>query len=127
MRNLLILAFLAFVSVSNAQIYVNKVNINDRDLQYVEVWEKYDNDKKRFMGLLDYGQYDDRKNDKDGKMLRITNEEGLAIEFNGIVHVLNFMYRNGWEVMHVKAVDNYESFIMKRKDPFEIQISGSEN
>ena len=127
MRNLLILAFLGLFTAANAQVYVNKVNINDRDIQYVEVWEKYDNDKKRFMGLLDYGQFDDRKNDKEGKLLRMTNQEGLAIEFNGIVHILNHMYRNGWEVMHVKAIDNYESYIMKRKDPFELPISGSEN
>ncbi|MEO1516634.1 MAG: hypothetical protein AAFV95_16525 [Bacteroidota bacterium] len=127
MRNLLILAFLCFITAANAQVYVNKVNINDRDLQYVEVWEKFDNDKKRYMGLVDYGQYDDRKNDKEGKMLRITNQEGIAIEFNGIMHILNFMHRNGWEVMNVKAVDDYESYVMKRKEMFDIPISGSDN
>ncbi|MEO1627517.1 MAG: hypothetical protein AAFV25_20365, partial [Bacteroidota bacterium] len=89
--------------------------------------EKFDNDKKRYMGLVDYGQYDDRKNDKEGKMLRITNQEGIAIEFNGIMHILNFMHRNGWEVMNVKAVDDYESYVMKRKEMFDIPISGSDN
>ena len=36
---------------------------------------------------------------------------------NGIVNILNFMYTNGWEVLHVKTIGDYESFIMRRRHP----------
>ncbi|MEL6863069.1 MAG: hypothetical protein AAFP19_01565 [Bacteroidota bacterium] len=109
----------------SAQVFVNKVNINERNLEYLEVWEKRNKDKNTYVGMIDYGQMDDRVEDKAGLNLIVTNNEGAALEFNSMIHILNHLYRNGWEVMHVKAVDGYESFIMRRKDSYRLPLSGS--
>lgn len=128
MKNLLLFIFLVAATSIQAQIFVDKVNINNQNVQYLEVWEKYDGESQKYLALADYGQFDDRKNDKEGEMLRLTNEEGVALEFNGEIHILNFLYYNGWEVMQVKTMERYDSYIMVRRDQFsEIQISGSDN
>ena len=127
MKNLFLLTFLCLATIGNAQVIVNNVNINDRSVEYIEVWDKYDDNRQRYFAMIDYGQLDDRKNDQNGKLLRITNEGGAALEFNSTMHILNHLYRNGWEVMHIKAVDNYESYVMRRKHEFDIPISGSDN
>ena len=121
------LLFLTFGSAAQAQVFVNKVNINNRNIEYLEIWEKFDQGKKRYVALVDYGQVDDRRQDKNGDLLRVTNKEGVALEFNSIVHILNYMHRNGWEVLSVNSMGEFESYLMKRDHPEEFQISGSDN
>ncbi len=116
MKNYLLLLFLAFSSNAFAQVFVDNTNVNDRKVQYLEIWEKYNKDTDRFWAMIDYGQLDDRE-DKSGKPLMMTSSSGQPLEFNGIVNILNFMYTNGWEVLHVKSVGEYESFIMHRRYP----------
>lgn len=110
-----------------AQVYVNNVNINDRNIEYVEVWDLFDEDSNKFVALLDYGQEDDRDNDRKGNMLRITSAKGTPLLFNGSVHVLNFMHQNGWEIIHIKDMGKYESYLMKRQMNRDmIPISGTD-
>lgn len=118
MKNLLLLLFLGLSTTAFSQVFVGNVNINERKVQYLEVWEKYNKDSDRFFAMVDFGQMDDRE-DKSGMKLRMTNAGGQDLEFNGIVNILNFMHSNGWEVMHVKTVGEYESFIMTRKETAE--------
>ncbi len=127
MRYLSMLTFLLVAGFSQAQVIVNNVNINDRSIEYIEVWDKFDEAKQRYYAMIDYGQMDDRKNDENGILLRITSEGGLALEFNSSTHILNFLHRNGWELMQVKEMNDYDSYLMRRKGSFEIPISGSDH
>ncbi len=118
MKNLLLLCFLGFASNTFAQVFVDKTNINDQKIQYLEIWEKYNKDTDRFWAMVDYGQQDDRE-DKSGTQLKLSSKSGQGLEFNGIVNILNYMFTNGWEVLHVKTVGDYESFIMHRRFPMD--------
>ena len=114
MRYLLFFVFLLPFIPSSAQIIVNKVDVNDRPLQYIEVWEKFNKDNGKVFALLDYGQQDDL-NDKEGMHLFVTNKEGQKLQFNSVVDALNFLYRNGWEVLHVKNTDGIQSYILRKR------------
>jgi len=115
MRIIICLFFLACTSTAFSQVFVNKQDVNKRSIQYVEVWEKYNKDTQKFFAMVDYGQEDD-KSDASGNMLMMTNDEGQTLEFNGIIDIINYMARNGWQVLHIKTIDKYESFVMHRKD-----------
>jgi len=128
MRFILFLSFLFVGNFAFAQVYVNNVNINDRNIEYLEVWDLFDEDSNKFAALVDYGQEDDRENDKKGKLLRVTSAKGTPLQFNGLVHILNYMHQNGWEVMDMKNMGNYESYLMKRKTNYSLMpISGSDH
>lgn len=118
MKNLFLLLCLGFSTSLFSQVYVGNVNINERKVQYLEVWEKYNKDSDRFYAMVDYGQQDNRE-DKSGVKLRMTNPGGQDLEFNGIVNILNFLHTNGWDVLHVKTIGDYESFIMTRRNPMD--------
>lgn len=124
MKNLLLFFFLFVSTFSYAQVFVNKIDINNRYLQYVEVWEKPISDAGKYFAMVDYGQMNDSKGDKAGDALILTNAKGKKMEFNGIVDALNYMYRNGWEVLQPKNIDGYESFIMKRRDGYIMPTEG---
>ena len=124
MKNLLLLFFLSLTTFGYAQVYVGQVDINKRYIQYIEVWEKPVDNSNRFYAMVDYGQVDNGKDDKAGINLTISNMKGARMEFNGIVDVLNYMYRNGWQVMNVKSIDGYESYIMHRREGFVMPTGG---
>ena len=126
MRFTALLLFLIFSSTAYSQVFVNKKDINKRVVNYVEVWEKYNKETDKFFAMVDYGQIDDKR-DSEGLLLKMTNDKGQILEFNGIIDIVNYMSRNGWEVLHVKTIDKYESYIMKRKnDAMNQQLSTSQ-
>ncbi len=111
MKKLILPLFLLVSTLSFGQVYVGKSDINTRHLQYIEIWDKPIKSIGKSYALVDYGQMsDDNKNS-----WTISNRNGAPLEFNGIVDVLNYMYRNGWEIMHNKSTDGYESYLMKRR------------
>lgn len=118
----LILPFLLLLStISFGQIFVGKSDINTRPLQYIEIWDKPIKSIGKSYALVDYGQKTD-ENNKDS--WRVSNRNGAPIEFNGIVDVLNYMHRNGWEIVHNKSTDGYESYLMKRRAGYIIPDTG---
>ncbi len=124
MKKLILFFFLFVSTLSYSQVFVNKIDINSRYLQYVEVWEKPMSDRGKFYAMVDYGQMNDTKSDEAGDALILTNSKGKKMEFNGIVDALNYMFRNGWEVIQPKNIDGYESFIMKRRDGYIMPSDG---
>ena len=109
----LILPFLLLIStISFGQIFVGKSDINTRYLQYIEIWDKPIKSLEKSYALVDYGQQTDEENKASW---RISNRNGDPLEFNGIVDVLNYLYRNGWEIVHNKSTNGYESYLMKRR------------
>jgi len=124
MKNLILPIFICLATFCNAQVYVGQVDINKRYIQYLEIWEKPIDDSNRFYALVDYGQVDNSKEDKLGINLIISNMKGAKMEFNGVIDVLNYMYRNGWKVMNVKSIDGYESYVMQRREGFVVPTGG---
>ncbi len=112
MKKLIFPLLLLVSTISSGQIFVGKTDINDRSLQYIEIWDKPIKSIGKSYALVDYGQMSEKDNNSSW---RISNRNGTPIEFNGIVDVLNYMYRNGWEIMHNKSTDGYESYLMKRR------------
>ena len=112
MKKLILPLLLLVSTISFGQIFVGKTDINNRHLQYIEIWDKPIKSTGKYYALVDYGQISDEDNNSSW---RISNRNGTPIEFNGVVDVLNYMYRNGWEIMHNKSTDGYESYLMKRR------------
>lgn len=123
MKKLILPILLMVSTISYSQVFVGKVDINQRYLQYVEVWEKPIEANNKFYLMVDYGQMDDPE-DSRGQSYILNNRKGFVMEFNSIVESLNYMYRNGWEVLSAKNIDGYESFIMKRRAGFVMPTSG---
>ena len=127
LKKAIILPLLFVCSMSFAQVFVANVDINKKNIEYVEVWDNYDKESGKFMAMVDYGQEDNRDKDKKGQQLMVTSANGATLQFNGIVHILNYMHRNGWEIVHIKDMGDYESYLMKRKADFSLMpISGSD-
>lgn len=124
MRYCLLLVLLAGMFPADAQIFVNNVDVNLRPIQYIELWEKYNKTNDKFFAMLDYGQQDDLT-DKEGKNLLLTNNKGQYLEFNGIVDALNFMYRNGWEVMQPKTIGNVQTYILQKREGYTPPVAMS--
>lgn len=96
-----------FGSMAFSQVYVNGTNINE--LPQVNFCEMTS------MGLkgkasLDYGQKDSfLKSDF------ITDEHGETIKFNSRMHLVNFMYNNGWELYKFGVRDtSFDIYVFKR-------------
>jgi hypothetical protein len=122
MRNFLILLLFAGVLPASAQVYVNKVDVTYSPVQYIELWEKFNKGNEKLFAMIDYGQQDDLS-DEEGRSLVVTNKNGQYLEFNSMVDVLNYMYRNGWEVMHPKTTGDIQSYIMRKRENYVGQTS----
>jgi len=112
MKKLILPLLLLVSTISFGQIYVGKSDINTRYLQYIEIWDKPIKSIGKSYALVDYGQMSD---DDNKTSWTISNRNGAPLEFNGIVDVLNYMYRNGWEIVHNKNTEGYDSYLMKRR------------
>lgn len=112
---------LLFVSilVSNwcmGQVYVNHKNLSNSNEQYIEVWEKYHMASGKFYAMVDYGQ--DMQDEEDGVRLKIHDPNNNFLQFNNTVAILNYLHRNGWELIQVKKTANVESYLMQRRKEF---------
>jgi len=117
MKNLILPLLLLVTTVSFGQLMVGKTDINNRHLQYVEIWDKPIKSIGKSYAMIDYGQSADT-DEKANASWAVSNRNGAPLEFNGIVDVLNYMYRNGWEIMHNKSTEGYESYLMKRREGY---------
>ncbi len=115
MRTIFTIAFLSICFFSNAQISVNKVSLNSPSVNYIEVWEKYDKVTDKYFAMVDFGQADDLEDEK-GTNLLMTHKSGEPMHFNSAMNILNFMYTNGWELVQIKSMNDYESYMLKRKE-----------
>ena len=102
-----------------AQVFVNKKNINLLEIQYIEVWDKFQGAEDVYFAMVDYGQKDDAT-DLEGHALRITSKKGSTSRFNSMVEILNFLHQNGWELVQVKEIGKYESSYLMRKKTSDI-------
>lgn len=113
--------FLMVGMTAGAQVMVGKTDINTRYVQYVEVWDKPAKTDGKYLAMVDYGQ---ATQDDAVTNWAVNNMNGQPMEFNGVIDMLNFMYRNGWEVMTTKTTEGYESYFMKRRAGYVMPTAG---
>lgn len=127
MKNILITALVLVANFCSAQVLVNQIDVNKFDYQYLEVWEHYNNANGKFYAMIDYGQIIIAENGNAQR--RVNENNGQPKEFNSIVSILNFLHRNGWELVTIKTTGEIDSFIMKRIDKMKPsgEVSTAEN
>lgn len=109
------LLLLAFVTSSQAQIFVEEVDINALDLSYVQIvgFNKALFQQKVIV-TVDYGQ-----KTKIFESQLIKDASGQQKIFNSMIDALNFMEANGWEYVNNTeySVGNarVSHFLLKRR------------
>ncbi len=116
MKKILLFVFILGTNWCTAQIFVNQQNMNSSTNQYIEVWEKFNRGSGKFYVMVDYGQ-DSHANKERGK-LKMHNNKGGVLEFNSTAAILNYFYKNGWELALMKDTDDFESYILQRRANF---------
>lgn len=111
-----ILALLVFVSFNAySQVSVDGVDVNKEDVEYITMTAYLKPlTANKYGVVIDYGQQM-----KFAQEVRITDKDGKAVTFNGAVHALNFLNKNGWELVEVYTTVfqniTYFNHICKRK------------
>ncbi len=114
MQRLYYALFLLLPVALHAQVVISGTDINQLDLDYIEVWDNFNEATKTFNAMIDYGQFDDMEQDKKGDALKVL-EGKKFMSFNSSMDLLNFMYANGWEMAYVKKISRFEeSYVMKK-------------
>lgn len=109
-----------------AQVYVDDVDINELDIKYCEIvaQQKFLSEKVKI--TVDYGQ------SRNGLWkCKIKDKNGKVISFQCIIDALNFMYKNGWEYMGIKAIAHeerqvYHYLLKKMKESKEVELEEGE-
>ena len=96
------IALLICAIFSEAQT-VNKVPIKDIDGEYVEIFVNEMFFSTKLALYIDFGQY----SKSIGVESFVRDATGEILEFNSIIDALNFMSKNGFEVVTVYMVTEY--------------------
>ncbi len=80
---------------ASAQVYVDGENINQKDIQYCQLFATNPTLLSRSFAWIDYGQ-GGRPN---WRKTEIAGEDRKPIIFNSTMDALNFMVRNGWDLV----------------------------
>ena len=94
MRKLVVVFTLLFLTqLTYSQVFVEDVNINDLDIEYVQlVGVNTSMFGVKIKVYVDYGQ--------EAKLMKadaIKDASGNTIKFHSMIHALNFMNENGWK------------------------------
>ena len=112
MKNILIAVLIFVTNFCTAQVYVNQIDVNKFDYQYLEMWEHFDKQTGMFYAMVDYGQ--NSLKSLNAENLKVNEQNGKPMEFKSVISILNFLYKNGWELVTIKTTGEYDSYIMKR-------------
>ena len=116
MKNLFLLLFILFVYAGSAQVYVNQIELGTSGKQYIEVWEKYNNNTEKFYAMVDYGQVSVKG--QNAQTMMIHDAKNNFLQFNNIIAILNYLYLNGWELHHVNQNDGISSYLLNRRSGY---------
>jgi hypothetical protein len=122
MKTALIFLFLILPTLSFSQM-VNNVPLKDIDAEYVEFYalrEPFRASKHHL--YLNYGQaFPQNMFAIRPEELKLKNEDGSNISFNSEIDCLNFMVKNGYELVvkneRVSGDSSYPVFLMRRIRP----------
>ncbi|MFC5412596.1 hypothetical protein ACFPMF_24945 [Larkinella bovis] len=90
--------FLLGISSAKAQLVVNRVNLNQLDIQYCQLICVYPDLGGKARVYVDYGQAGFREG--VNSELRIPDGEGKPVErFDTVMQAINYVEKNGWEVV----------------------------
>lgn len=108
-KTLLLLCFcLSLSAFASAQVYVDGVRLDpDNTGNYIEVDPMFHTDGTCAF-RTDYGQTEPRED-------YLTDAFGKTLDFRSLVHGLNFLYSNGWEVLQITAVGTNRRYLLKRR------------
>lgn len=119
MKNTFIAVLMLATSYCSAQVYVNQIDVNKFDYQYLEVWEHYNKQSEKFYAMIDYGQ--DAPRSSQGESYKVNEMNGEPKKFNSTISILNFLHKNGWEIVGIKKTGEISSYIMKRSPKMEME------
>ncbi len=110
----ILLVLLCMHSLSPAQVYVNRKNINEmEEVVYIElIMDRRAFQRGLSFAILDYGQLIRGNNFRDN---RITNPEGEDLLFKGEMDIFNFLHRNNWIHETTYAGESTVYHIFRRK------------
>ncbi len=117
-QNLLLIALLWVSFFANAQVFVNRANINKMpDVAYINIRFASSN------AMIDFGQADLSKKNRLEQTL--TDSLGHDVSFKSLIDVFNFLDKNGWEhdavvsstTMVFNSGDTKHTYIFRRKKP----------
>ena len=115
-----ILVCLVFISFNAySQVSVDGVDVNkEACVEYITMTAYLKPlTANKYGVVIDYGQ-----KMKFAQEVRITDKEGKPVTFNGAVDALNFLDKNGWELVSVYTTFyqnvTYFNHICKRKEDF---------
>ncbi len=112
MKNILFAVLIFVAHYGTAQVFVNNIDVNKFDYQYLEMWEHYNKQNGKCYALVDYGQITSNSGDREN--FKVNHLNGSPMEFNSIVSIFNFLHKNGWELVAIKTTGEIDSYIMKR-------------
>lgn len=97
MKRVFITAIGCFWAVfASAQVYVDGENINQKDIQYCQLFATRATLLTKGYFWIDYGQPGRSNN---WRKTEIAGKDGNPVTFNSPMDALNFMVRNGWELV----------------------------
>lgn len=118
-----------FSTLASAQVLVGGVNINEKDITYCQMIGS-----NRAGGLsttriwIDYGQ--PRFAANPFNQPTISGPDGVAIDFPTVMAALNFMTRNGWELVSWQLASDKEGgegrfvYLLKKRENQASQNQG---
>ena len=116
--NKIFLAILTFYLVgivtAKAQIIAGGINVNGLDIQYMELIGVNRSTSEASV-WIDFGQNYDAS--KSSEFLKpISDHEG--VRFTSVVEALNYIYKNGWELVNVyiPSPNAYRHYVLKRRN-----------
>ena len=117
MKNILLVSAVMMLmsTLANAQM-VSNIPLKNLSAEYIKLHAGYRAGRKMVVHL-DFGQVNEAFNAKD---MLLTNDEGLALEFNSMIHALNYLNEQGYELFNIYSAgtdgDMVPFYIMKRKE-----------
>ena len=106
MKKVLLGLLLCFcVSWASGQVYVDGENINEKDIQFCQLYVRNPTPLSRTEAWIDYGQRFVRSS---WRRMQIAGADNKPIIFNSSIDALNFMVRHGWELVSSEITHDKE-------------------
>lgn len=97
MKNTLLIGVFWLSAIwASAQVYVDGENINEKDIQYCMLYARNPTSISKADVWIDHGQRFVRS---EWRRMQIAGSDRKSIVFNSVIDALNFMVRNGWEMI----------------------------
>jgi hypothetical protein len=102
-------------SQSNIQYFLNNQPLDSIKVEYIQIVGSPSAFSSKLDIVIDYGQWTGWKQD-----YKLTDNFGKNVELTSMIDALNFMYKNGFELVNTFASSptksTYYHYILKRKN-----------